>query len=47
VAAGLELAAVLLVAALPTDGRRAPAIDRARVARWADRVLRGNNGGVP
>jgi acyl-coenzyme A synthetase/AMP-(fatty) acid ligase len=44
-AAGVELAAVLAVGALPTDIRHNSKIDRTRVARWADRVLAGRRGG--
>jgi hypothetical protein len=44
-AAGVELAAVLSVGALPTDIRHNSKIDRTRVARWADRVLSGRRGG--
>jgi acyl-CoA synthetase (AMP-forming)/AMP-acid ligase II/pimeloyl-ACP methyl ester carboxylesterase len=47
VTAGMELAAVLLVAALPCGARHNATIDRASVARWADRVLMGSRGGAP
>jgi acyl-coenzyme A synthetase/AMP-(fatty) acid ligase/pimeloyl-ACP methyl ester carboxylesterase len=39
--AGVPVAAVLIVPALPVDIRHASKIDRARVARWAERVLAG------
>jgi acyl-CoA synthetase (AMP-forming)/AMP-acid ligase II len=42
----VDLAAVLVVPALPTDLRHNAKIDRARVARWADRVLAGGRGGT-
>ena len=41
VAAGGDVAAVLVVAALPVDLRHNSKIDRTRVARWATRVLAG------
>jgi acyl-coenzyme A synthetase/AMP-(fatty) acid ligase len=40
-ASGIELAAVLVVKALPVDIRHNSKIDRTRVAAWADRVLAG------
>ena len=43
-ATGRDLAAVLLVPALPTDVRHNSKIDRVRVARWAERVLAGERG---
>jgi len=39
--AGTPVAAVLVVAALPTDVRHNSKVDRARVAAWATRVLAG------
>jgi len=44
-ATGSNLAAVLLVPALPTDVRHNSKIDRVRVAGWADRVLAGECAG--
>jgi olefin beta-lactone synthetase len=41
VAAGVRLAAVLVVEALPVDIRHAAKIDRQRLARWAERLLAG------
>jgi acyl-coenzyme A synthetase/AMP-(fatty) acid ligase/pimeloyl-ACP methyl ester carboxylesterase len=46
-AAGVPITAVLLVKALPVDIRHASKIDRARLARWADRVLAGGRVGRP
>ena len=46
-AAGLQLAAVLVTQQLPVDLRHASKIDRARVARWAARVLEGGRVGRP
>jgi acyl-CoA synthetase (AMP-forming)/AMP-acid ligase II len=43
--AGVAVAAVLVAAGLPVDIRHASKIDRARVARWADRVLAGGRAG--
>ncbi|GAA4981896.1 alpha/beta fold hydrolase [Kineococcus glutinatus] len=43
-ATGLDLVAVLLVPALPVDVRHNSKIDRARVGRWAERVLAGEAG---
>jgi acyl-coenzyme A synthetase/AMP-(fatty) acid ligase/pimeloyl-ACP methyl ester carboxylesterase len=40
-AAGIRLAAVLSIDALPVDIRHAAKIDRLRLARWAGRVLAG------
>ncbi len=40
-AAGLHLAAVLVVPHLPTDIRHNSKIDRSRLSRWADTVLSG------
>ncbi len=44
---GRPVAAVLATPALPTDIRHNAKIDRARVARWATRVLAGGRGGAP
>jgi hypothetical protein len=44
-AAGVPMAAVLLARDLPTDIRHNSKIDRAAVARWADRILSGQRGG--
>jgi acyl-coenzyme A synthetase/AMP-(fatty) acid ligase/pimeloyl-ACP methyl ester carboxylesterase len=44
-AAPIPLAAVLTLRRLPTDIRHASKIDRAAVARWADRVLAGKRPG--
>ena len=44
-AAPVPLAAVLTVRRLPTDIRHNSKIDRAAVARWADRVLAGGRPG--
>ena len=46
-AAGVRVAAVLVVAALPVDIRHAAKIDRRRLARWAERVLAGARVGRP
>ena len=46
-AAGVPLAAVLVAKVLPVDIRHASKIDRARVARWAARVLAGGRVGSP
>ncbi len=40
-AAGVPLAAVLVVPVLPTDVRHNSKVDRARLSRWASRVLGG------
>ncbi|NAZ75827.1 alpha/beta fold hydrolase [Kineococcus sp. T13] len=45
VATGRNLAAVLLVPALPTDVRHNSKIDRARVGAWAERTLAGERAG--
>ncbi|WP_432510984.1 alpha/beta fold hydrolase [Kineococcus sp. SYSU DK001] len=44
-ATGRNLAAVLLVPALPTDVRHNSKIDRARVSAWAEQVLAGERAG--
>ncbi len=46
-AAGLPLAAVLVVDALPVDIRHASKVDRTRLASWAGRVLAGGRAGRP
>jgi olefin beta-lactone synthetase len=46
-AAGIGLAAVLSIDALPVDIRHAAKIDRLRLARWAGRVLAGDRVGRP
>lgn len=46
-AAGVPVAAVLVAPDLPVDIRHASKIDRARVARWAARVLEGARVGRP
>jgi acyl-coenzyme A synthetase/AMP-(fatty) acid ligase/pimeloyl-ACP methyl ester carboxylesterase len=46
-AAGVPLAAVLAVDALPVDIRHASKVDRTRLARWAERVLGGGRVGRP
>jgi acyl-coenzyme A synthetase/AMP-(fatty) acid ligase/pimeloyl-ACP methyl ester carboxylesterase len=46
-AAGIRLAAVLAIDALPVDIRHAAKIDRRRLARWAERVLAGARAGRP
>jgi len=40
-AAGVPVAAVLVVPVLPTDIRHNSKVDRARLARWATSVLSG------
>ena len=40
-AAGVDVAAVLTVDALPVDIRHASKVDRLQLGRWAERVLRG------
>jgi acyl-CoA synthetase (AMP-forming)/AMP-acid ligase II/pimeloyl-ACP methyl ester carboxylesterase len=45
--AGVEVSAVLVVPAQPTDIRHNAKIDRARLARWASRVLSGGRPGKP
>lgn len=44
--AGTDVAAVLVVTALPTDARHNSKIDRTPVARWAGRVLAGGRIGA-
>jgi acyl-coenzyme A synthetase/AMP-(fatty) acid ligase/pimeloyl-ACP methyl ester carboxylesterase len=46
-AAGVRLAAVLGIDAVPVDIRHAAKIDRQRLARWAERVLTGARVGRP
>ncbi len=46
-AAGVHLAAVLVIAALPVDIRHAAKIDRQRLARWAEQLLAGARVGRP
>jgi acyl-coenzyme A synthetase/AMP-(fatty) acid ligase len=46
-AAGIPLAAVLVIDALPVDIRHASKVDRTRLARWAERVLAGGRVGRP
>ncbi len=46
-AAGVHLAAVLVIEALPVDIRHAAKIDRQRLARWAERLLAGARVGRP
>lgn len=46
-AAGVPLAAVILVPRLPTDVRHNSKIDRSGLAAWASRLLRGENPGRP
>ena len=46
-AAGVPLAAVLGIKALPVDIRHAAKIDRQRLTRWAERVLSGARAGRP
>lgn len=41
----VDVAAVLLVPALPVDKRHNSKIDRTRVARWAEQVLAGGRFG--
>jgi cis-3-alkyl-4-acyloxetan-2-one decarboxylase / olefin beta-lactone synthetase len=45
-AAGVEVAAVLVVRELPVDIRHASKVDRRAVARWAARVLAGTGAGL-
>ncbi|MCC3269936.1 alpha/beta fold hydrolase [Arthrobacter gengyunqii] len=45
--AGLELAAVLVLPAMPTDIRHNSKIDRTALAGWADTILAGGNAKVP
>jgi len=44
-AAGIPVAAVLVATRLPVDIRHASKVDRAAVARWADRILSGQRAG--
>jgi olefin beta-lactone synthetase len=46
-AAGVRLAAVLVIEALPVDIRHAAKIDRQRLASWAERLLAGGRAGRP
>lgn len=46
-ATGIEFSAVLVTEQLPTDVRHNSKVDRARVARWAERVLSGGRVGRP
>lgn len=46
-AAGVDVVAVLVVPALPTDIRHNSKIERTRVARWAGRLLAGERAGRP
>ncbi len=46
-AAGVPVAAVLVVPELPTDIRHQAKIDRARLATWAEKVLSGRRPGRP
>jgi acyl-coenzyme A synthetase/AMP-(fatty) acid ligase len=46
-AAAVPVAAVLVTPSLPVDIRHASKVDRAAVARWADRVLAGGRIGRP
>jgi acyl-coenzyme A synthetase/AMP-(fatty) acid ligase len=46
-AAGVHVAAVLVIEALPVDIRHAAKIDRQRLARWAERLLAGARAGRP
>ncbi|MDT0167446.1 alpha/beta fold hydrolase [Pseudarthrobacter sp. BRE9] len=45
--AGVSVAAVLVVPALPTDIRHNAKIDRTRLSRWASAVLAGGRPGTP
>ncbi|UKA51695.1 alpha/beta fold hydrolase [Arthrobacter sp. FW305-123] len=45
--AGVDVSAVLVVPAQPTDIRHNAKIDRTRLARWASRVLAGGRPGKP
>lgn len=45
--AGLELAAVLVIDAMPTDIRHNSKIDRAALSAWASRLLAGQKAGKP
>ena len=44
---GLPLAAVLTIDAMPTDVRHNSKIDRAKLSRWATRMLAGEKAGQP
>ena len=46
-AAGIPLAAVLVVDSLPVDIRHASKVDRTRLAAWAERILGGGRIGRP
>jgi acyl-coenzyme A synthetase/AMP-(fatty) acid ligase len=46
-ASPVPLAAVLVVEALPVDIRHASKVDRARLGRWAARLLSGERAGKP
>jgi acyl-coenzyme A synthetase/AMP-(fatty) acid ligase len=46
-AAGVSVAAVLVVPAQPTDIRHNAKIDRTRLSRWASKVLAGGRPGTP
>jgi olefin beta-lactone synthetase len=45
--APLDVAAVLVTEAIPTDIRHNSKIDRARMARWAEDILAGGKVGRP
>ncbi len=47
VAAGVDVAAVLIVPEIPVDKRHNSKVDRARIARWAEQVLAGGRMGSP
>src|SRR5262249_61913414 len=44
---GVQVAAVLVTRTMPVDVRHNSKVDRARLARWADRVLAGGRVGRP
>ena len=44
---GLPLAAVITIDAMPTDVRHNSKIDRAKLSRWAARLLAGQKAGQP
>ncbi|WP_239437065.1 alpha/beta fold hydrolase [Arthrobacter alpinus] len=44
---GLQLSAVLVIDAMPTDVRHNSKIDRAKLAQWAGRMLAGKKAGRP
>lgn len=46
-AVGVPLASVLLIDAMPTDVRHNSKIDRARLSRWAAKLLSGGKAGKP